>query len=674
MGMKLAQGRARGLHVHIGDSEIGAAAPGEAALSRNDATIDVRQGRYPTFARGGLAAPGSQVPAGIINAGPDPRVQGFTSRPLGDARSIETGDAYSGVADDESRAETDARSLAERNASVSSLGSQRSNKGKRKPSPLIGLEHSSAIAQPVPGWKDDRQRNIEMLRDKLGGRIERNASTSSRQPGLTRKVSVRPIIGNPVLQRSTSTQVNGPRMLNVGQNATREIGGLAPVLPGIPKRSNTLDHALARTPKVQLTLSPPTAKSVRHPNLTGPAETLAPPPKSPAKSLAGSFYSSILPWTKSSRPSSPNEAIRKKQPPVSAVHQDRRQNLAVEPNQIKTRPRPPRVTALAGTGAGVPGPRAPSPLGLDRSHSGCKVQKKPSGTGDPPSLPSSAAPTRNVSLGTALHTDSPLTTMIESVKAKTHGIPELSPKPSTISPSPPSSPPIRPVTTHSMYPNPSLRSSRAQMQRADSTRSAKSARTAMGVRFDLEKRHSLSDEDLMSPDDAEGTSTPRSAGFRIPGTKLTIPFPSTPRQRISQRSSTMSTPTETDRGRYGLVVDTNTENDECDTASPFRSSEIEAARPESVASLSSAGSMYHRRALDDLAGVKGDDRTDQPSIRRISERAGLPKRSNTVVHDADKQARRSHAVVLGGNYIDGGQEKGMQRGPIRRSSSTGTVM
>lgn len=192
----------------------------------------------------------------------------------------------------------------------------------------------------------------------------------------------------------------------------------------------------------------------------------------------------------------------------------------------------------------------------------------------------------------------------------------------------------------------------------------------MGVRFDLEKRHSLSDEDLMSPEGAS-TATPRSAGFRIPGTKLTIPFPSTSRKRISQGSSAASTPTEQrSRGDSGLILDIN--NDDYDNAS-FMSSEIEAARPESVASLSSAGSVYHRRALDDLNGVKRENSLNRPCIRRISERAGLPKRSNRVVHDVDKQARRSHAVVLGGTYLDGGEE-GANLGHRRRPSSTGSVV
>lgn len=168
MGMKTAPGRARGLEVTVSESELGAPVP--AFAGRNDPSTDVRQGGYPTFARGGLGAPGSQVPAGIINSGPDGGVRGFTTRPPGDTRSVETGDAYSGVADDESRADPDpdVRSLAERNASVSSLGSQRSQKGKRKPAPLIGIEHASAgtgtgtSGRPAEAVKkEENDRNVE---------------------------------------------------------------------------------------------------------------------------------------------------------------------------------------------------------------------------------------------------------------------------------------------------------------------------------------------------------------------------------------------------------------------------------------------------------------------------------------------------------------------------------
>ena len=694
--MKTAPGRARCLQVTVGESELGGPAVPPPFAARNDPSTDVRQGGYSTFARGGLGAPGSQVPAGVIDSGPDGRVRGFTSRPPRDPRSVETGDAYSGVADDESRADPDARDLAERNASVSSTGSQRSTRGKRKPAPLIGIEHSSAGTSVRPGEpkKGERQMDIDMLREKLGRRVDRKGSTHAmRTKG---GVLTRPIIGNPVLQRSTSDRHNGPRMLNVGPSATPQTG--VTVLRGIPKRSNTLDQGSARTPNPQLTLSPPTAKSVRQPNSNPNAKNIeapALPLKSPAKSLAGSLYSSILPWTKSSKSGSPTKSDREPQPPIPVLRSDlKRQNAPLARSAtVQHKRRPNRIDELAGVGgpsSGVPAPRAPSPLG--RSDSGPKLQKRTKDGRGPSPLPPvdtkqpsskaqttatqdeppsyTGAATRGASLGTALPSDSPLTTMIESVKAKTHGISELSPTPDIKSPSPPSSPPVRPVTTQSMYPSSSLRSSLAQLQRADSTRSAKSARTAMGVRFDLEKRHSLSDEDLMSPE-GETTATPRSAGFRIPGTKLTIPFPSTPRKRFSQGSSAASTPTEQrPRAESGLILDMN--NDEYDNAS-FMSSEIEAARPESVASLSSAGSMYHRRALDDLNGVKRDNSLNRPSIRRISERAGLPKRSNTVVNDADKQARRSHAVVLGGNYLDGGQE-GVTRGHRRRPSSTSSVV
>lgn len=189
----------------------------------------------------------------------------------------------------------------------------------------------------------------------------------------------------------------------------------------------------------------------------------------------------------------------------------------------------------------------------------------------------------------------------------------------------------------------------------------------MGVRFDLEKRHSSS-ESLLSPG-SQQTSTPRSAGFRIPGTKLTIPFPSTARNRFSGGSTTASTPSSAHNDESANLMLEMKDADEDYDMTSIETDEIEAARPESVVSLSSVGSTYQRRGLGDLTAPLGDDEKLAPLVKSVAERAGLPKRANTVLNDPGKQARRSHRVVLGGEYLDGGDELEKKRGHVKRPSS-----
>jgi hypothetical protein len=84
----------------IGDGDLG---PWKMKLKRNisgpirrpsDGLNDVRRGGYPTFARGGLGATGTQIPPSTIDIAPDGRMRGLIARPFGDRRSLETtGDA-----------------------------------------------------------------------------------------------------------------------------------------------------------------------------------------------------------------------------------------------------------------------------------------------------------------------------------------------------------------------------------------------------------------------------------------------------------------------------------------------------------------------------------------------------------------------------------------------------
>lgn len=664
--MKPASGRARGLRVEVDDPEM--------ALTRDEAHTDVRRGGYPTFARGGITQPGSQIPVGVLDGAQGGQVNGFTAGPRPppslDARSVETGDAYSGVADDESR--VDARDLAERNASKDSLTSSRSQRGKRKPAPL-GLDQSNATTR-AEQQQAERERNIAALREKLSGRMERS--------GLADKGISTAVLGPPTLQRTTSDQVSSAHTIHTRHRdlaqAGPSINASDPVLPSIPKRSNTLEQPSARTPRTEAAhaLKPP-----------------APPPKSPAKSMAGSLYSSILPWTKASRPASPTSPkSRPTQPPppvppmgqaMLTVPQGRADagSTSVEPSQVK--PRPQRVDALAGT----KGSTDPQPL--SRSESGSRLLKKlkdarsrsptpvapiainktlaradtlPSARTKPTSY--GAPNPRQASMSAAIEADSPLSAMIESVRAKVSDTTRGSP-PGPRSPSPPVSPPARPKTAQSMFPNPAIRSSIGGLARSGSARSARSAKTAMGVRFDLEKRHSSSDEDLLSPD-SQITPTPKSAGFRIPGTKLHIPFPSTPRGRPTSTGTASTTSSEqATRSATNLLLEMK---DTDDDLSSLNTAQIEAARPESVATASSTGSIYQQRGLDAFTdGKSGTKPVGQ--FKTVAERAGLPKRANTIANDAEKMARRSQTVILGGEFIDGGHEMDRKTGHQRRPSS-----
>jgi hypothetical protein len=97
-----------------------------------------------------------------------------------------------------------------------------------------------------------------------------------------------------------------------------------------------------------------------------------------------------------------------------------------------------------------------------------------------------------------------------------------------------------------------------------------------------------------------------------------------------------------------LDVDTDTDSDD--------DKYFEAARPESFASQSTIGSMRERNhglaAADQAAHLQAiNDKTKTP----VADRAGLPKRSASVAIEA-KPIKRQVGPVLGGQYIDGGNE------------------
>jgi hypothetical protein len=189
----------------------------------------------------------------------------------------------------------------------------------------------------------------------------------------------------------------------------------------------------------------------------------------------------------------------------------------------------------------------------------------------------------------------------------------------------------------------------------------------------LEKRYSSSSsesdaerESLLSPNTVT-TSTPRSAGdggsgrFRIPGTKMNVPFPGTPKRRdrsisnvstgFSSRPSssiptTASTSPRLDEGRdSGLILDMDDSS----------GSELEAARPESFASRSSTSSMWF-----DKEGNRGPVREVEEKVKQLRDRAGLPKRSASVMTEMKP-------VRMGTDPMPGGHSKSYRRRPSSTS-------
>ena len=186
-----------------------------------------------------------------------------------------------------------------------------------------------------------------------------------------------------------------------------------------------------------------------------------------------------------------------------------------------------------------------------------------------------------------------------------------------------------------------LRSSLAPDRRSPTTTEARTERVSRGVRFDLTSPKAYSPSVMTgSTATPDGMTSPRT-GFRLPGTSFTIPLPfsaqSTP--RTYRKDSVDSTAT-------------------ADSA-------FSAARSESDASTASPGSASSVERPDMPARASSDD-IDPERIRRSSDkRAGPPRRDPGSV----RGDRPMSMAVLGGGYLDGGDDTTRQRVQRRRFSS-----
>jgi hypothetical protein len=656
----------------IGDGDLG---PWKMKLKRNisgpirkpsDGLNDVRRGGYPTFARGGMGAAGSQIPPSTIDVAPDGRMRGLIARPFGDRKSLETtGDAYSGFADIDSRARSRADTEAGRKGSMEE---KKEMKSKRKPPPL-GLDTSGDNSHPDKRQLE-RQRSITAIREKIHQRMEKKGSDvpgfhSNEVPTIT---TTAPSAGFGQSRQSTVDSAN-----TFGRKST--------ILRSIPKRGNTISHASVLPPAVRPHLPE------RSSSQSQVGHAPVPIAKSPTKSVAESAYSSSLPWAKS-KPGSPVEPVPSRgEIPEQAAHRASRRQTSILPparNPSPLTPRPKRESRPISSGifnatlvgAVVSGDANPSKLQLPggtvtRTPSGSKLQKTrkadaaiPLRLPKPPTRSDStiskeknSALNRQVSLGSNLRPakqDTGRRSPNTLVKKR------ASPSPIPISPASPISSPPRPQSAQSVSAQSSLRSSLAPLDRSGSVRSTKSTRTAMGVRFDLEKRYSASSssdddghENLLSPETNRSDSTPRSAGFRIPGTNFVVPFgtPRTKNRPLSEATSDSTSPVY-DAKDSDLILEMDDSDDE-----------IEAARPESFASQSTIGSMKEK---GNRLNEEDEDRGKQPKKSAVGERAGLPKRSASI---AVTTKPRQEDPVLGGHYIDGGKEGNWKKGHMRRPSS-----
>ena len=657
----------------IGDGDLG---PWKMKLKRNisgpirrpsDGLNDVRRGGYPTFARGGMGAAGSQIPPSTIDVAPDGRMRGLIARPFGDRKSLETtGDAYSGCADIDSRAPSRADTEAGRK------GSTESN-SKRKPPPL-GLD---PVVDHSNRRQLERQRSITAIREKIHQRMEKGSGVSEIHPNEVPTITTNaPSAGFGQSRQSTMDSAN-----TFGRKST--------ILRSIPKRGNTISHASVVPSTIRPHL-PERASSQSHAG--GHTHSPVPIAKSPTKSVGESAYSSSLPWAESKLGSPVEPVPTRGEMPEQAAHRASRRQTSIlppprnpsplDPNtKRESRPISSGIYNATLVGAIVSGDANPSNLKLPggtvtRTPSGSKLQKSrktdaaiplrlpkpPSRSNSTASKDKSGALNRQVSLGSNLR---PATTQDTGRKSPNTLVKKrASPSPIPISPASPTSSPPRPQSAQSISAlQSSLRSSLAPLDRSGSVRSTKSARTAMGVRFELEKRYSESSsemddgrENLLSPETNRFNATPRSAGFRIPGTKFVVPFgtPRTKNRPISEASSTSSSPVY-DAKDSDLILDMD-DSDDSDN-------EIEAARPESFASQSTIGSMKEKGYR-----LNEEDEEDARKSKKSAagERAGLPKRAASI---AVTTKPRQEDPVLGGQYMDGGAEGNWRRGHMRRPSS-----
>lgn len=552
----------------------------------SDGLNDIRRGGYPTFARGGLGATGTQIPPSTIDVAPDGRMRGLIARSFGDRKSPETtGDAYSGFADIDSRAPSRADTEAGRKGSVEE---KKEAKSKRKPPPL-GLDPVGDNCQPDKRQLE-RPRSITAIREKIHRRMVKGSDIpvlySKEVPTIT---TTAPSAG---LGRSRQSTVD----------SANTFGRKSTILRSIPKRGNTISHASVVPPIIRPHF-PERSSSQSEVGGHAPVSIA----KSPTKSIAESAYSSSLPWAKS-KPGSPVEPVPPGgEIPRQAAHRTSRQQPFTIPPARNSSPTDPKVKRGSRpissgicnatlVGAVVGGDAKPSSLRLPsgtvtRTPSGSKLQKtrKVDAT-IPPRLPKphtrsddtlptemSGAPNRQESSGfhlrPAAKQDPGRRSPNTLVKRR------ASPSPTPISPASSTSTPPRPQSSQSVSAlQSSLRSSLAPLDRSGSVRSTRSTRTAMGVRFELEKRYSQSSsesdngrESLLSPGTNRSISTPRSAGFRIPGTRFVVPFgtPRTKNRPISEATSTSSSPVY-DAKDSDLILEMENSDDE-----------IEAARPES---------------------------------------------------------------------------------------------
>jgi hypothetical protein len=358
----------------IGDGDLG---PWKMKSKRNisgpirkpsDGLNDVRRGGYPTFARGGMGAAGSQIPPSTIDVAPDGRMRGLIARPFGDRKSLETtGDAYSGFADIDSRAPSRADTEAGRKGSIEE---KKELKSKRKPPPL-GLDPSGDNSQ-TERRQLERQRSITAIKEKIHQRMEKKGADvpgvhSNEVPTIT---TTAPSAGFGQSRQSTVDSAN-----TFGRKST--------ILRSIPKRGNTISHASVVPP----TIRPHLPERSSSQSQVGHAPV--PIARSLTKSVAESAYSSSLPWAKS-KPGSPVEPVPSRgEMPEQAAHRASRRQTSIlpparDPSPLNPRPKRESRPISSGiynatlVGAVVSGDANPSNLQLPvgtvtRTPSGSKL-------------------------------------------------------------------------------------------------------------------------------------------------------------------------------------------------------------------------------------------------------------------------------------------------------------
>jgi hypothetical protein len=187
-----------------------------------------------------------------------------------------------------------------------------------------------------------------------------------------------------------------------------------------------------------------------------------------------------------------------------------------------------------------------------------------------------------------------------------------------------------------------LRSSMAPNIRSPTTAEARDERVSRGVRFDLALPELYSPSVLTGSTASLSIVTSPKSGFRVPGTSFTVPIP-------------FSGPSTPRTGR----------NDSTDSTATVDSS-FSPARPESLASTASLSSTFSFERQDMAAGDLSDDVGHRGVRRTPDERAGLPRRDSAT----ETHGRRPMSVaVLGGGYLDGGDEVLLQKNQRRRYSS-----